>query len=280
MLCDGQAGLCFDAIVSLTMAPKTRLFLILWLAGMSGVLSLLLVDIQALVAALPVPEGEPPPELPPPALLKLVSTLQPAVLTSLAVLLGVWLAPRVGLHSPAAEAFANGDPILPALTPQIFPGIIAGLASGVAIVATWVIAKPFMPEQFLVRAEGFNNLIPNAVRFLFGGITEEILLRWGMMTFLVWLAWALLKKATGKVPGIYFISAIVISAIAFGLGHLPLASVLAGELTLPIVLYVVVANSLFGFVAGFLYWRRGLEAAMIGHMFAHVVLVTAISLAL
>ena len=266
--------------MSLTMAPKKRLFLILWLAGISGVLSFLLVDIQALVSALPVPEGSPPPELPPLALLKLASTLQSTILTSLAVLLGIWLAPKVGLHSPAAEAFANREPFLPALTPQIFPGVIAGLAAGVAIVATWVIAKPFMPAQFLVQAEGFNSLIPHATRFLYGGLTEEILLRWGLMTFLVWLPWALLKRATGDVPSVYFVAAIVISAIAFGVGHLPLASILAGGLTVPIVIYVLIANSLFGIVAGFLYWRRGLEAAMIAHIFVHVVLIAAISLAL
>jgi hypothetical protein len=47
---------------------------------------------------------------------------------------------------------------------------------------------------------------------------------------------------------------------------------------MPLVVYVISANSLFGFVAGFLYWRRGLEAAMIAHMFAHVVLLAAIFL--
>ena len=35
------------------------------------------------------------------------------------------------------------------------------------------------------------------------------------------------------------------------------------------------ANALFGFVAGFLYWRRGLEAAMIAHMVAHLIMVSA-----
>ena len=51
---------------------------------------------------------------------------------------------------------------------------------------------------------------------------------------------------------------------------------LAGGLTAPIVVYVITANSIFGTVAGFLYWRRGLEAAMIAHISAHVVLITAI----
>jgi len=261
------------------MAPNTRLFVILWIAGMAGVLSFLLVDLSALIAALPLPEGTPPPELPPPALLKLVAIIQPTVLTSLAVVIGIWLAPKVGLHAPAAEAFAEGKPIFPGLKPQIVPGVVAGLLSGVAIVGVWVIAKPFMAEEFVTRAQEFNKFIPHAVRIFYGGFTEEILLRWGLMTFLVWLLWRVIQRDGGEPKGIFVIAAILISAVVFGIGHLPIASALAGGLTMPIVLYVVTANSLFGVVAGFLYWRRGLEAAMLAHMFAHVVLIAAIYLA-
>jgi membrane protease YdiL (CAAX protease family) len=261
------------------MTQNKRLFLILWIAGLAGVLSLLLVDISALVAAIPLPEGSPPPELPPPALLKLVAIIQPAVLTSFAVLIGVWLSPKVGLHAPIAEAIARSEPILPGLKSQTLPGVIAGLVSGVAIVAVWIIAKPFLPEVFLARAEDFNRLIPHAVRIFYGGLTEEILLRWGVMTFLVWLMSLIFQRDRSAPRGIIFVAAIFISAILFGLGHLPIASLLAGGLTVPVVGYVLSANSLFGIVAGFLYWRRGLEAAMLAHMSAHVVLITAIYLA-
>jgi hypothetical protein len=264
------------------MGPNLRLFLILWIAGMTGVLSLLLVDISAVIAAIPLPEGTPPPDLPPPALLKLATVAQPAVLMSIAIIVGIFLAPKMGLHAPVAEAFANHEPLWPALRPQLMPAIIAGLASGIAIVITWVVAKPFMPAEFVVRAEEFNNFVPHAVRILYGGITEELLLRWGVMTFLIWLLSRIFRRlapAAGPPHWILFVISIVVSAVTFGLGHLPVASMLAGELTVPIVIYVITANSLFGIAAGFLYWRRGLEAAMLAHMFAHVVLIAAIYLA-
>ena len=259
------------------MATNTRLFLILWLAGMAGVLSLLLVDLSGLIAVFPLPEGTPPPELPSPAVLKLVSIIQPAVLVSLAVAIGIWLSPKVGLNAPVARAFAERQPIMPALRPLIFPGIVAGLASGLAIVGAWLISKPYLPAEFISRAEVFNKFIPHALRILYGGFTEEILLRWGLMTFLVWLMTRLFQRDRHKPRAIFFVVAIAVSAVVFGLGHLPVASFLAGGLTAPIVIYVVTANSLFGIVAGFLYWRRGLEAAMIAHMFAHVVLIIAIA---
>ena len=307
------------------MSYKARLFWILWLPGMAGVLSFLLVDLSALVAALPQPAGGQV-ELPPPALLKLLSIIQPAVLMTVATLVGVFLSGRIGLHSPAAEAAARGDRFAEKLRPQILPGVLAGLAAGVAIVLVWVIAKPFLPPEFIVKAEAFNKFMPHAVRLLYGGFTEELLLRWGVMTFLVWASSRLLgarakssppykEKVAGfssppvlggvadassdevveaagwSADGVvlsepqtpkpfYFIGAIAVSALLFGIGHLPIASALAGGLTVPIVIFVITGNSIFGIVAGFLYWKKGLEAAMIAHMSAHLVLITAIYLAI
>ena len=259
--------------------------------------SFLFVDLGALILAVPVLPGEEPPVLPPPVLLKIASFIQPAVLTTLAVIVGIWLSPKVGLHAPAAEAASRGEAFLPKLKPQILPGVLAGIATGVALVGTWVVAKPYFSAEFISRAEEFNRLMPHVTRFLYGGFTEEILLRWGIMTFLVWAAWHVFRRlppprqrkplppllgqeGSPERPGAgYFVGAIFLSALIFGAGHLPLASMLAGGLTAPIVAYVITANSIFGIVAGFLYWRRGLEAAIIAHILAHVVLISAIYLA-
>jgi hypothetical protein len=247
---------------------------------MLGVLSFLLVDLEALVRSIPRPAGETPVELPPPVLFKLVTIIQPTVIMTIALLVGIWLASRVGLHAPAAEAAASGNGVLAKLRPQILPGVIAGLASGLTIALTWVVAKPYLSGGFIERAQEFNKAMPNITRFLYGGITEEILLRWGLMTLLVWALWRLFQKAEGRPRPVFFVLAIVLSAVVFGIGHLPIAFMLAGGLTAPLVIYVVTSNSIFGIVAGFLYWRLGLEAAIIAHMAAHVVLIAAIYLAL
>lgn len=260
------------------MGYKARLFLVLWIPGIIGVLSLLLIDLHALIAMLPLPPGEVN-ELPPPALLKIASVFQPAIFVTIATLAGVLLAQKVGLHAPAAEGLARREGFYSKLRPQIVPGIIAGILCGAALTGLWLASKPFLTPEFATRAEEFNKLLPVAVRFLSGGITEEVLLRWGMMTFLVWASWRIFQKGSGEPRAAYFIGAILISALLFAIGHLPVAFALAGELTAPLVAFVIAGNSLFGIVAGFLYWKKGLETAMIAHIFAHVVLVTAIALA-
>ena len=210
-----------------------------------------------------------------PLLIKLLGIIQPAVLMSIAVFVGVRLASRVGLFSPAADAAADGGNVAAAFKPQIVPGLIGGLAGGIAILSTWLLLKPFLPVEFVTRAERLNKLLPFLTRLLYGGIIEELLLRWGVMTLLVWLAWRLLQKGQGKPRVIFFVNAIIISSVVFGLGHLPLVSALGMDFT-AIISSVVVANSIFGLIAGYLYWKKGLEAAIIAHMLAHVVLVTAI----
>jgi membrane protease YdiL (CAAX protease family) len=112
-------------------------------------------------------------------------------------------------------------------------------------------------------------------RLLYGGITEELLLRWGFMTLVVWLVWRIFQKRRTTPTNGSFIAAILFSALIFALGHLPVALILFPDAIVPVALFVILANSAFGLVCGYLYWKRGLESAISAHMFGHIVLVSA-----
>jgi hypothetical protein len=257
---------------------RTKLFVILWLAGMAGVLSVLLIDLSAILANLPATAGS---EMPfHPLLIKLLSVVQTAILLSIAIFIGIQLARRVGLSAPAAEALATGNSFISALKPQVLPGLIAGFIAGVAILSSWILFRPMLPSLFVTRAERLNGSMPLLTRLLYGGITEELLLRWGLMTLLVWAAWRIFQRGRGTPRAVSFVSAIVISSVVFGVGHLPLVSALDVNFTLLIVTFIILANSLFGLIAGYLYWQKGLEAAIIAHMSTHIVIVTAIQVAM
>jgi membrane protease YdiL (CAAX protease family) len=253
---------------------KTRLFIILWLAGMAGVFSFLMVDLTKLLTQLPVPAGTELPKITP--AIKLLSLIQPAVLLSVAVLIGVALASKVGLSSPVAEAAAAKRELGPALKPQIIPGLIGGLAGSVGIILNWLLWKPFLPPEFVARSVELNKLLPLPTRLLYGGFTEELLLRWGLMTLLVWAAWRLFQKGQDQPQTVYFMGAIIVSSVIFGLGHLPVVFALVPDAGVALILYVIVGNFIFGLIAGYLYWKKGLESAMLAHMFAHILMLTAI----
>lgn len=243
-----------------------KLLALLWLMGMAGVVSLLGIN-------LPMPENE---KLQLPAWgIKVLSIIQPTLLLSLAVWIGGLLAPAVGLSAPFAEAVVKGTSLRLALYPQIWPGLIGGLVGGLGLSALQYWANFFLPAEFVSKAETLSNNTSLLTRFLYGGITEELLLRWGMMTFLVWLGWRILAQGQGEPAEFWFIGAIILSAFLFGLGHLPLAFSLGTPVTFGIMAYVIVGNSFFGLIAGYLYWQYGLEAAMIAHGLVHLVMVTA-----
>ncbi|HLG16540.1 MAG TPA: CPBP family intramembrane glutamic endopeptidase [Blastocatellia bacterium] len=204
-----------------------------------------------------------------------MSLIQQAVILAVAVLVGVALASKVGLSSPVAEAAASGGDTVSALKPQIIPGIIGGLAGGVSLVLIAAVLKPFLSPEMLARIGEFGKVLPFPTRLLYGGILEELLLRWGLMTLLVWAAWRLFQKGRGQPKPSFFVGAIVISSVVFAIGHLPIAFMLFPEPTLALTLFVIVGNSAFGLIAGYLYWKKGLESAMIAHALTHVVMFTA-----
>lgn len=235
-----------------------RLGLLLWAAGMLGVVAITTTFLPQLlqdVEDLPAPVW----------VLSLASLAQSGCLLALAVWAGVALGPAVGLGAPAFEAAASGRPVVPSLVPQLIPGAIAGVAGGVALYAAGRLA----PAAVTAAQQRFA--LPLPARVLYGGITEELLLRWGIMTALVWLSWRFLQRRQGAVRAGYVWLAIVASALLFAAGHLPAASVLVASLDAEVVAFVIGWNSVFGLLFGYLFWRTGLESAMLAHALAHVV---------
>lgn len=238
--------------------PRLRLSVLLWLAGMLGVVVITVTALPQLLGEMTLPA--------PLWMVSLASLAQSALLAALAVWSGVALAPKVGLRAPAFEAAVTARSIASALRPQFLPGLAAGALGGLGLFATGGYASPAALAEVQQRFT-----LPIVARVLYGGVTEELLLRWGLMTALVWLAWRLLQRRRGTPRPVYIWLAIVVSALLFGAGHLPAAAMLVGELTRDVVLFVVGVNAAFGVLFGYLFWRYGLEAAMIAHATAHVV---------
>ncbi|WP_136066620.1 CPBP family intramembrane glutamic endopeptidase [Modicisalibacter radicis] len=237
---------------------RLRLGLCMWVAGMLGVIAITVTVLPQLVAdvTLAVPLW----------LVLLASTAQSALLLAVAVWLGVALAPKVGFRAAAFEAAVTAGSVRSALRPQLRPGLVAGVVGGIGLFAMGGFGFP------AALAEGEQQFtVPIIARVLYGGVTEELLLRWGLMTVLVWLAWRFLQHRSGTPRSLYVWLAIFVSALLFGAGHLPAAAMQVGELTGYVVLLIVGANTTFGILFGYLYWRYALEAAVIAHAFAHLV---------
>lgn len=138
-----------------------------------------------------------------------------------------------------------------------------------------VLLAPFVQVDLPASAIGGTRLTVSEVlafapvRFLYGGVTEELLLRFGLMSALVLVGWYLTgREPAGAGSGVMW-SAIMLSAVVFGVGHLPALAQAVG-LTPALVARTVLLNAIAGVVFGWPYWRRSLEAAMVAHVSFHV----------
>ena len=110
----------------------------------------------------------------------------------------------------------------------------------------------------------------------YGGIAEEILLRLFMLSIValgIRYVVGLVSNSQGSrsLSWPVFWLANIIAAVIFGLGHLPATAELI-PLTPLVVARAIILNGAIGLVAGFLYWRQGIEMAMICHFSADIVL--------
>lgn len=240
----------------------------IFLIGLVGVATLPLVLVP-MIRGGGLPEGTP--DLPFPILVGL-SMMSPVVYLAIAAALGAWLAPRIGLRSLIVERAQIGTPVGPALGSAAPLALGIGVGLAVLTASLDLLFQPFLsPEWTRAAAEmpapgQLNALLPG---LLYGGITEEIMLRWGFLTFFAWVGWRLLQKGRGAPSSGVMWTAIVLAALLFGVGHLSAGAAIA-PLDAVGVLRIVSLNAVGGIFFGWLFWRRHLEAAMLAHAGAHI----------
>jgi hypothetical protein len=103
----------------------------------------------------------------------------------------------------------------------------------------------------------------------YGGITEEILVRWGLMSLFVWALWKLLKWGVTLPSSAIYQGAILLTALLFGLLHLP-ATMAIAPLTPIVIIRALLLNGIVGITYGWLFWQYSLEAAMLAHASFHL----------
>jgi membrane protease YdiL (CAAX protease family) len=245
------------------MTQHQRLFLVIWVSGILSVLAVLpyAFDLQSGLLQ------NNPFSLPVLALLSLVQT---AILLAIATYFGLKMAKNVGFQFPILEPLLSRRGNSGILKGFLWVPIILGFATAVVIaLLNWL----FTIAGVVIDAE-YSIGIPLWKRILasfYGGIAEEILLRLFFMTLLVWIFSKIIRSKQPLAKRNLVWAAIVIAAIVFGLGHLPATAAIIG-LTPLVIARALLLNGVAGLVLGWLYWKRGLEAASVAHFTADIMI--------
>jgi membrane protease YdiL (CAAX protease family) len=247
-----------------------RLFWILLIAGCVGVAAILPLQFALLETQPGLLQGQPLP-LPIPVLV-LISILQNAVLLGLIIAVGITLARKVGLGAPLLESWLEGTARKKRLRSTLALAFMAGIGVGLlCLLSLYFFFLARVPVQPLTLAAKFPLWKRFAACF-YGGIVEELMTRLFLFSLLVWLLNKVLRGEAGRPRNAVFWIANVIATLVFALGHLPFASMFM-QVTPAAMVEALLLNGIAGVTFGYLYWKRGLEAAMLAHFAADLMLV-------
>jgi len=200
-------------------------------------------------------------------LLQVVNTI---IISSILILVGLLIAPKVGLGIPIIDRFVKGKNVCTYLKKIIPLSIITGILVGVVILILDLLFDYFSGSIALD-----SSLVPSIfagfLASLYGGINEEIMLRLFLMSLIVIIFTKIRKNVDKKPSNVIIWYSIFITAILFGIGHIPIASSIV-SLTPLFIVRIMLLNGIGGIVFGWLYWKKGLESAMISHFVADIVL--------
>ena len=239
-----------------------RLFFVLLAGSLLGVLALLpylTVVIRPMLAAHPL-------RLP----LPLIVLIQGTINFGVAIGLGLLLARKIGLGAPFLEAWLYGRPV-PAGRGLVLISCVTGIGLGLVTLA--LLRSP-LGAALTALPIATEDAMPIWKRFMacfYGGLCEEILMRLFLLSLAMWLLGKLWKAQSGfPSPAAFWIANLLV-AVVFGAAHLPLAAQLTA-LTPSLVTVVISLNGIVALGFGYLYWKRGLESAILAHFSADLVL--------
>jgi Type II CAAX prenyl endopeptidase Rce1-like len=219
------------------------------LLGLLGVASLGIAPLEAL---LPPSVNNVP---------RLALLIQPLVLVLIMSALGCWAAPKLGLGAPIL-GLSPKNPTRALLSPIIIS--IVAVAS-ILIAYSWFSRNIALAvtDPNIQRIANFQ--VPLVTKLLYGGISEEVICRWGLMSAFGLLA---IKLGAAREKALWIGNSA--AALLFALGHLPLLFAIMPDPPFLFPLLIVAGNMIPGLIFGALFARFGIEAAMIAHGGAHL----------
>ena len=116
--------------------------------------------------------------------------LQTLLVCALAAYAGARFAPAAGLDAPWLRALAEGRSPPPAFGSMAIEAAAVGSITAVAVTALGLMQRASVPDALWRPASG--GFWMRASSAFYGGIVEEVLVRWGLLT-----AFALLARRAG-----------------------------------------------------------------------------------
>jgi hypothetical protein len=196
--------------------------------------------------------------------------LQGVITLSLAIIFGLTTARRTGLGGALVFDLTSVLDELRLVAPV---SLLLGWSAGLAVsLLDFFILFPRVPAL----REGARRVMQlpfwqKLGAALYGGISEELIMRLGLFSICAWGVQRLMgiEGRALSIETLWLLNFAV--AILFGVAHLPATATLA-PLTWMVVTRALTFNGILSLLFGYLYFRHGLLAAMMAHLATDVCL--------
>ena len=190
-----------------------------------------------------------------------LTTLQTFLYSVFGWVVGYFIVDRIGLIKSFRFEKVNLIRVCPVI-----------ILLGILFASDYFIMGRLIPE---VAADYEKGISPAYLisSLTYGGVIEEILLRWFFMGLIAWILVMLFarKKAKNEIPQWIFVLANVIAALVFAAGHLPATQMFFGKITGLILFRCFLLNGGFALFFGSWFRKYGIQYAMLGHFGIHLI---------
>jgi hypothetical protein len=202
-----------------------------------------------------------------PLLIVVTQLLHLTLIFGIATSVGLILAPKAGICLPFLHPRLYGQ--RSELLPNTFRvASVAGLIVGtLTVAALYLVILPRIPE---FPTEAAVPLWKRLGVCIYGGINEELLMRLFFLSLVLWAVHKIGRRAPDSSKVLFWISNVLV-ALVFGAAYLPATASIV-PLTAFSITAIVLLKGASGIVFGYLAWTRGLEAAIIAHFVADLLI--------
>lgn len=194
--------------------------------------------------------------------LRIMATLNPLILLVGSIVIGLFVYRKDSSRSYIQSLFFKDRSYNISLGNTVLSGIIYGIVVSIVITILYYFLRE---NKNILILESTSPNLPIITKILYGGITEEIIVRWGWLSLVYVVLLKIIK--TEKYSKVF---AILISSFLFGLGHLGNILFMGDIDLLFVITYIVVLNFLIGIPLGYLFLKKNIEASIIAHATFHI----------
>lgn len=203
-------------------------------------------------------------------ILLLLSVLQNTILFAVVIGVGLLAEHQIGLSNPILQALITGREVDQAMLLHMLIALLLGIGSGGILLIADLFFLPYLPDKLLQTALKTTQM-ENFTASFYGGINEELLTRLFGVSVIAWLVSRFWHTSTELPTTAVFLSAIMIMALLFALGHLPALKSVSEKITPLLLSRTILLNMIVGLICGWLFWNYGIITAMIAHFSADII---------